>query len=518
MKPDRPLHARRGLGAFAIALLALFTASIAAARPAEPSAGTRMPSIEGPVTGGKGTPTIAATTFDLAAVGYRQEEYFLSGTATAFTATGALATDGAWSVAPGASALFKTRVVIWRPNDPARFNGTVVVEWLNVSGGADAAPDWIFLHKHAIREGMAWVGVSAQQVGVVGGTTILRTPSTRGLTTLDPERYASLVHPGDSFSYDIFTQAGLALRQPADAAGAGGSSGAPAVRPLGELAIERLIAIGESQSAFRLTTYINAVDPIARVYDGYLVHARGGAGAALAEEPQTAIAAPLPTFFRADLRVPVLCVEAETDLVMLGYLPARQADGERFRLWEMAGTAHADVYTIRVGAIDDGRRSPAELAAAWAPTAAAVPGMSFAKPINSGPQHWVLNAALHHLERWLEDGTPPPVAPRLETVAGPPPSFALDEHGNARGGIRTPHLDVPTATLSGLGQEGAGFARLFGTTAPFDAAKLAALYPSKSAYLEAFARATRAAVSAGFILEADAADIEAIAAAAYPGS
>ena len=81
--------------------------------------------------------------------------------------------------------------------------------------------------------------------------------------------------------------------------------------------------------------------------------------------------------------------------------------------------------------------------------------------------------------------------------------------------IRTPHLDVPTATLSGLGQEGAGFARLFGTTTPFDAGKLAALYPSRSAYLDAFAKSTQAAVDQGFILDADAADIKAIAAAAY---
>src|SRR4029079_14525645 len=130
-------------------------------------------------------------------------------------------------------------------------------------------------------------------------------------------------------------------------------------------------------------TYINAVDPIARVYDAYLVHARGGGGAALSETPQPALPTPIPTFFRNDLRVPVFCVESETDLLTLGYLPARQPDGERFRLWEMGGTGHAARYTIRVGAIDDGKRSASELAAAWAPTAAAAPGMTFAKPINA---------------------------------------------------------------------------------------------------------------------------------------
>ncbi len=49
------------------------------------------------------------------------------------------------------------------------FNGTVVVEWLNVSGGGDGSPDWFFLHRHLMREGVAWVGVSAQKAGIDGG-------------------------------------------------------------------------------------------------------------------------------------------------------------------------------------------------------------------------------------------------------------------------------------------------------------------------------------------------------------
>ena len=63
-------------------------------------------------------------------------------------------------------AQYTTRAVVMRPIDPHRFNGTVVVEWLNVSGGADAGPDWILAHNELIREGFAWVGVSAQKVGV----------------------------------------------------------------------------------------------------------------------------------------------------------------------------------------------------------------------------------------------------------------------------------------------------------------------------------------------------------------
>ena len=244
---------------------------------------------------------------------------------------------------------------MWRPEDPARFDGTVVVEWLNVSARRGRRSRLDLLHRACIREGMAWVGVSAQQVGVQGGTTILRTPSARGPHhARSGALRARCVHPGDSFSYDIFTQAGLALR-PALTAPARPAAG---TRPLGDLVVERLIAIGESQSAFRLTTYINAVDPIARVYDAYLVHAarrrqRGAlgdstTGAAGAHADVVPERPPRPGALR---RVRDRPAHARLSA-------ARQPDSERFRLWEMAGTAHADVYTIRVGAIDDGRRSP----------------------------------------------------------------------------------------------------------------------------------------------------------------
>ena len=58
------------------------------------------------------------------------------------------------------------------------------------------------------------------------------------------------------------------------------------IDPLGGLQLERLIAAGESQSAFRLVTYVNAIHPLADVYDGFLIHSRGGGGAPLSQAPQ----------------------------------------------------------------------------------------------------------------------------------------------------------------------------------------------------------------------------------------
>src|SRR5262249_43103288 len=157
-----------------------------------------------------------------------------------------------------------------------------------------------------------------QFAGVEGGPSPLGLPVV-ALKTTDPQRYGSLGHPGDSFSYDIFSQAGQVIRQ-------------PAASPLGDLRVQAVIAAGESQSAFRMVTYINAVHPLAHIYDGFLVHSRGGEGygAALSEAPQPEIAVPDTAKIRSDLDVPVLTFETEGDLIVFGFGRARQPDTDRF--------------------------------------------------------------------------------------------------------------------------------------------------------------------------------------------
>src|SRR5262245_17443796 len=93
-----------------------------------------LPSITGPVTG-PGSPSLDSTTFDLEPFGYVEEEFFATGTATDYVSDVALSADGKWSVSPRNAAPYTTRLLVRRPAARARFNGTVVVEWLNVSGG-----------------------------------------------------------------------------------------------------------------------------------------------------------------------------------------------------------------------------------------------------------------------------------------------------------------------------------------------------------------------------------------------
>lgn len=458
-----------------------------------------LPTVEGPITGGSGRPTLVSTSLDLAALGYEQHEYFVHGSARSFTSAEPLQSDGRWTVTPSERAPYTTRIVVYRPVDPANFRGTVVVEWLNVSAGFDTAPDWLAAHNVMMRERVIWIGVSAQAAGVQGGAPAVGGLASGGLKATDPARYAALHHPGDSFSYDIFSQAGLIAR--------GGAS----PDPLGGVRRPTtVVAVGESQSAFRLVTYVNSVHVAAPVFDGFLVHSRSGSVAALSQAPQPDIAGPDGTIIRTDLDVRVLVFQTETELTLFGYLPARQPDTERIRVWEVAGTAHADAYTAGIGFNDAGDGHAEEQLL----DVRSINGgpLGCGKPINAGPAYAVLQAAIHALMHWSAGGPAPAAGARLELAFDNPVALARDAHGNALAGIRTPLVDVPIATLTGDGNEGESFCRLFGTTAAFEPAMLSSLYPSRDAYTARFNEATDAAVRDGYLRPEEASNLKQAAA------
>jgi hypothetical protein len=499
----------RALALAASATVVFLVVPVAAIAPAgasraEPTPSAATPTVEGPVTGGRGAPANAAG-FDLASVGYEQDEYFISGTATAYASAVPLTNDGQWTATPtGDPAPYKTRILVARPSDPKKFDGTVYVEWLNDSAGGEATPEWTFAHNEIIREGAAWVGVSAQAVGVVGGTSLVGS-ILQPLVKQDPDRYGTLVHPGDSYSYDIFSQAGMAVRA------------RTGVKPLGPVRPSYVIAIGDSQSAFRLTTYVDAIEPVTHVYDGFLVQSREGNSAPLSQAPLTTINAPNPTYIRDDTKVPVLLLTTETDLVVLGYRTARQPDTKTFRDWEVAGTSHADSYTLSGGNdTGDGAGDITLFNAMVNPPAS--PPLGCAPAINAGDETYVVRAALYALRAWIVDGAPPAHSSKLQ-LDGTNLAYALDAHGNALGGIRTPVVDAPVAQLSGIAlSTNSGLCRLFGVTKPFDASALASLYPTHAAFVQAWDRAANAAVKAGFILRADAVHLEAAAAQSSVGA
>ncbi len=410
--------------------------------------------------------------------GYVEREYVASGTASSYTATAPLSGDGRWTFEPDDIAPYRTRILVRRPANAAGFSGTVVVEWLNVSGGLDGNPDYASLEEELTRQGHAWVGVSAQLIGVEGGPVIVLAPGAeyfagKGLKTLDPVRYGSLEHPGDGYSFDIFTQVARALRK-----------GGPA---MGGLQSQRLLAAGESQSALALVTYYNGVQPLTRAFDGFFVHSRASVSLPLVGPGEFADLAggfgSTPAIFRTDLDAPVLDLQAEGDVTgILDSVAARQPDSDTFRLWEVAGTAHSDAHLL--GPI-------ANL-------------LDCGMPINDGPLHLVAKAALRSLEEWIRTGEPPVEAPRLDVTSGEPPEVQRDADGIALGGIRTPPVDVPVDVLSGApGPNPDLLCILMGSTTPLPAERLAELYPSRQDYEQRYEAAADEAIERGFLLEDD---------------
>ena len=130
---------------------------------------------------------------------------------------------------------------------------------------------------------------------------------------------------------------------------------------MGGLVVERLLAAGESQSACRLATYYNAIQPVTQRFDGFLLIVYAGCGTrieaagpgpaleSIPEELRSVINI-LPFgshLLRPDLAAPVLVLNSETEV--LWYQPVRQHDTSNHRLWEVAGT-RASRWWFRGGA------------------------------------------------------------------------------------------------------------------------------------------------------------------------
>jgi hypothetical protein len=416
--------------------------------------------VDGPIpysVGAHGFPwSSVADLAELEAVGYMEQEFFFSG-----------AVPGSTGPEPYAS-----RLIVRHPTDSTRFNGTVVVEWLNVTAGGDIGVDWALMRHQIVRDGYAYIGVTAQPVGVCW------------LKTWDAVRYGTLTHPAllpgpcpatnqtETYSYDIFSQAGQAVR----------------VNPviLGGLEVRQLLAAGTSQSARRLLNYVNGYHTTAGIYDGYLLHVIGGGGGGLVTNTSTE----------------VLIVNSENEV--LGYYPFRAMQPANVRYWEVAGAGHSPeiAYTLE------------QLA-----HAGINPVYNCEYPLSDAfiPMYPIGDAALDALNRWVSGGIAPPDSPLVAVIPGTPNTIDRDRYGNALGGIRLPQMEVPIARFIGTNGPPTLLCRTSGGLDLFDGEAAGAtpndrwdeptieqLYPNHGAYLSEFVKAVENIVAAGFMLQADA--------------
>lgn len=427
----------------------------------------------------------------LALQGYVEEEFLVSGLANVYDwpASGA--------VIRTADAPYATRVLVRRPASGERFSGRVVVEMLNPSNLFDLNIGWAIHHDEIVRQGDAWVGITAKPVAVAT------------LKAFDAKRYSALnwANPlatndsrncevsGDSTKstenglvWDIHTQVAKWLRS-TDASNPfryGNRTSRAA----------RLYGWGYSQTGGFLFTYINAIQPLVVArdgrspFDGYIVGMLGG------PSPINQCAERIPAGDpRRPIRnagVPVVHVMSQSDY--LGWAPNRREDsdtpGDRYRHYDLAGAGHATPdelwFAARSEDILKGSRTPP------------------AQDCDQGPRSrfpsWVAyNAIYRNLKAWVEDGVPPPPSRNIEVADG---KGVVDSYGNVKGGVRSPFLDVPTSTWNG-NSTGQSFCRIAGHEIPFDAAKLASLYSSQQAYEAAVRQNVDDLVKARFITPED---------------
>jgi hypothetical protein len=134
-------------------------------------------------------------------------------------------------------------------------------------------------------------------------------------------------------------------------------------------------------------------------------------------------------------------------------------------------------------------------------------------PASSRP---VFRAAFHNLVRWVTNGVAAPPSRFLEGTLNEDGTFdtALDEDGNAVGGLRLPHMEqivdgtvagAPLGWYTGKHPEG-GPEQLFwfgGYFEPFTDEELAARYPDQETYVERVTRAADYLLEGGYILGED---------------
>ena len=409
---------------------------------------------------------------DLKSHGYVEEEFFISGTANSYNTP-----SGETGTVIDRDHKYKTRVVVRRPVSPARFNGTVIVEWNNVTAGHDLDIDWYQAHDYWIRSGYVYIGVTPQRIGV------------EALKVWNKDRYGSLdvtadgTITNDALSFDIFADAGRIVKT-------GGTD------LLGGLKPKYVFATGHSQSASRLATYLNSVHPLSPVFDAVVVHGGGGK-------------------IRTDISIKVWKLLSETDVIN-NQAANRQPDTSNFRSWEVAGDSHVDsqfrASSSALGQRDGNPVAPGATPGRAAGSAAPIPARTSGNPCEAPPYshvpfYQVMDAAFDHLQHWVKDGTLPPTAPPIEVSSiGPPAVIARDKNGNsAGGGIRLAEIAVPTGVNTGQ-NSGVGFCRLYGSHLDFEPATLQTLYPTHADYVAKVKDVTERNLKAGYILrpEADA--------------
>jgi hypothetical protein len=474
-----------------------------------------------------------APKISLSEAGYTEREFTMSGGANIFRENGnegcvffcstAWNSSGQWKVAVSqANVPYTTRLLVRYPTDPAKFNGTVVFEWLNDTTGGDQDPVWSEIYHQALSKGYAYVGVTAQRPGM------------KDLAAWDPARYGSLGDSNDGESYEIFTQAAQAVK-------------ADSATLLGGLTPKVLIGAGDSQSAFRVDTYVNAIQPVSHAFNGFMAIGRSALAAPIGEG--LLASSPLPANIRTNNTAPFIQLNTQGDIEELDAADARQSDNNNLRTWELAGASHIDAHEASYETETIAREEPnvgipsCTLGTPIEGTGTALDGHN---QVNNMSLFEVEDAALASLQNWITNGVAPAKSPQISAFPwffGAFFTVNKNQYGIGQGGIQMPDAQVPVENYSainfanvteqsltqpeiqaeledvftsfetgGITNENlrdAGLCLLSGYFTNLSESTLKSLYPTSASYGSKFTAAAEAEVKAGFMTAEDAAEASA---------
>lgn len=513
-----------GITVASVLVLAMCFIALPAATPQSAQATSiPLPTVTGPFPD-----TATSHAFDPAAGtdygsrGYVQEEYFINGTANEYELV-APADPSSFAVKVRTpDLLYKTRILVRRPANPSLFSGNVIVEFLNPSGGYDIATAWACFYNQIMRNGDVWVGVTCKKT-ILLSTCTPNLP--QGLKIFDGARYGTLSFARDrAQAWDIFTQLGALLKS-------SGSSN-PLVADGFDLTNVKLIGHGYSQTGGYLITYINFFHSLAQldnglpIYDGYLASAAAGPiwindDGMSACVPSMGFGPFPPTDPRRVIQpcgVPVIHTLTETEIALpsadLNAIVTRRPDSDvcpdLFRRYEIPGACHK-------GAGSPGPTNADMCKAMWYVCPWCCSGTH-----SDFPVQYIHNGILVNMENWIRSGTLPPKGDRIQTDAGG--AIIRDAYGNAKGGVRTPYVDVPVKryfpyssacptcpNTPGLCVYNppticggcSAWCVILGNMVPFDQATLKGLYKNHGGYVSKFVKSTQQLFKGGWVTEAD---------------
>ena len=493
-------HSRSGIRALLLSVGALVASLASAETPRMPHATLVPASGQLPLSSARRRGTEYA---DLEEAGYVEEEYYLSGIAPAITADGDVLAD----------APYVTRFLIRKPKDPARFNGTVVIEPFSWFG--ERAAGWILTRDYLLRRGYAFVGYTLNINQPAQDPKFPPTPGDPsqqreslaqygGIVNLDFMRrfdYARYAPLGSYYDDKRFARGGAPDPFVPQSQGIGAQlalmlkSNLPG-GPVAGLTVERVYVDSWAVTAQIWLDYLDqGRHQQWRMPDGRpLIDSYMTGKLAYGEVAGDAVRVPR----RMPEAVPFVTVYSQSETLhdaIEGIALPPDTDQPQLRYYEVMGTPHLREADLGTGEVEP-----------W-PNERGKPDDPRCQFIYDEPSQLPFSAILDAMDRWVRTGAAMPKAPRVERRGK---GVLRDARtGNVVGGIQPPWIKVPSAEYWTDYETGCGV--IYDSKRPYSARRLKAMYGSYAHYARRYEQAKRQSVAEGYLLPEDAAALRPVA-------